>query len=457
MASPSLLSGIISVLQSEGEQVPKEKILAILQKERLEEECGKELNSVAGELHIPDDSDQINKSKVLWSVKEMAISLPDEENDDVGGDGDGEKPKKKKSKREALMSKKNRTDPHAPAVSRIPLPELRDAEKQDRIIASREAAKRLRLGPNSLPSICFYTLLNGHHHHYSAAICAQISEDSGLLAAGFSDSMIRVWSLTPNKLKKMKPSTELENIDKDSDDVLYRIMDEKNATEVNILRGHNGPVYAVHFSPDRNLLLSCSEDTTIRLWSLQTWTNICCYKGHCYPVWDVKFSPHGYYFASVSHDRTARFWATDQHQPLRMFVGNVLDVECVEIHPNSNYVATGSSDNTVRLWDVLNGSCVRLFKGHKSRPNVLTFSHDGRFLISGGADKSIIVWDIPNAVIVGRLNGHHDCIYSLCFSRDGTVLASGGADDCVMIWDFKRMTQEFDPDDPNTAKVPVMR
>ena len=44
------------------------------------------------------------------------------------------------------------------------------------------------------------------------------------------------------------------------------------------LHGHNGPIYGLAFSPDRSLLLSCSEDGTIRLWSLQTWTCLVNYK-----------------------------------------------------------------------------------------------------------------------------------------------------------------------------------
>ena len=44
------------------------------------------------------------------------------------------------------------------------------------------------------------------------------------------------------------------------------------------LHGHNGPIYGLSFSPDRSLLLSCSEDGTIRLWSLQTWTCLVNYK-----------------------------------------------------------------------------------------------------------------------------------------------------------------------------------
>lgn len=44
---------------------------------------------------------------------------------------------------------------------------------------------------------------------------------------------------------------DLGLIDKESDDVLERIMDEKTASELKILYGHSGPVYGTSFSPDR--------------------------------------------------------------------------------------------------------------------------------------------------------------------------------------------------------------
>lgn len=105
------------------------------------------------------------------------------------------------------------------------------------------------------------------------------------------------------------------------------MMDERSGETCRTLCGHSGPVYAVSFSPDRTLLLSCSEDGTIRLWSLQIWTCLVVYKGHMFPIWDVKFSPLGYYFASCSYDRTARLWATDHYQPLRVFAGHFSDVD----------------------------------------------------------------------------------------------------------------------------------
>ena len=47
-----------------------------------------------------------------------------------------------------------------------------------------------------------------------------------------------------------------------SDDVLERMMDDRTATDSKLLLGHSGPVYATNFSPDRNSLISSSEDGT---------------------------------------------------------------------------------------------------------------------------------------------------------------------------------------------------
>lgn len=139
--------------------------------------------------------------------------------------------------------------------------------------------------------------------------------------------MVRVWSLLPLKLREMKGSDLLKDIDRDADDVLVRMMDDRTAETSRIFLGHSGPIYRCSFSPDKTLLLSCSEDSTIRLWSLNTMTCVVVYRGHTFPVWDVKFSPHGHYFVTSSHDKTARLWSTDSHQPLRIFLGHLSDVD----------------------------------------------------------------------------------------------------------------------------------
>jgi transcription initiation factor TFIID subunit 5 len=73
------------------------------------------------ECNLPAD----NKAKVYYGLlKEPDIQyLPVEEEEDAEIDGT-DKPKKKKPKKDPLFSKKIKSDPNAPPVDRIPLPDL---------------------------------------------------------------------------------------------------------------------------------------------------------------------------------------------------------------------------------------------------------------------------------------------------------------------------------------------
>ena len=157
----------------------------------------------------------------------------------------------------------------------MPFPDLRDSDKLEKGKALRESIKRANLGPNNIPSICMYTLMNVCNQ----VTCLAVTDDSSMLAAGLSDSKIKVWSLLNHKLKKLKSASALQDINREAEDVLHRMMDESTAETCKELVGHSGPVYAVSFSPDRTFLLSGSEDGAIRLWSMQTWTCLVVYKG----------------------------------------------------------------------------------------------------------------------------------------------------------------------------------
>lgn len=63
--------------------------------------------------------------------------------------------------KDPLFSKKTKSDPNAPPPDRVPMPELKDNDKKEKVKALRELSKRVTLGPDALPSVCFYTLLNG--------------------------------------------------------------------------------------------------------------------------------------------------------------------------------------------------------------------------------------------------------------------------------------------------------
>lgn len=355
-----------------------------------------------------------------------------------------DEPKKKRTKKEVLIT----------IPTKVPLPPQKDIDKQDRILAQKEISLRRKLTSENLPSICMYTIFNAKEAHNTAALCSTVSEDSSLIAVGLSDSTVRVWPLTPFNLKQLRPPHELEELDKEADDIYKRMLDDAKTFDNKTLCGHSGPVYGVSFSPCRQFLLSCSEDSTIRLWSLLTWTNVCVYRSHCFPVWDVEFCPHGYYFASCSFDRTARVWATEHHQPLRIFVGHKDDVDIVKFHPSSNFLATGSSDANIMIWDVIEGTNLKTLSGHGSRITSLVFSIDGKFLVSAAADRRFIIWEHNFGHRLAEFELDTNAITTMAFSRCGVILTSGSLDDRVYVWDFSRLLDAMDTDDLSVCSAP---
>ncbi|NXP98996.1 TAF5L factor, partial [Vidua macroura] len=298
----------------------------------------------------------------------------------------------------------------------------------------QDSIKRVKDGPPSLTTICFYAFYNTEQ----LLNTAEISPNSKLLAAGFDNSCVKLWSLHSRKLKSEPHLVDVSRIRLACDILDEEEEEDDNAgTEMKILRGHCGPVYSTRFLSDSSGLLSCSEDMSIRYWDLRSFTNTVLYQGHAYPVWDLDISPCSLYFASGSHDRTARLWSFDRTYPLRIYAGHLADVDCIKFHPNSNYLATGSTDKTVRLWSTQQGNSVRLFTGHRGPVLALAFSPNGKYLASAGEDQRLKLWDLASGTLYKELRGHTDNITSLTFSPDSSLIASASMDNSVRVWDIR--------------------
>lgn len=342
-------------------------------------------------------------------------------------------------------------DADSPFRSALPLPHYKEADIQTEIQAVKDSRHRIRIGTtqSALPSVCMYTFHNTHDDMNNLVF----SNDSKLVAAGFSDSFIKLWSLEGKRLKSVLKNDTENSKEYDSDGYFgsNQTQHVQETTDTSMLArrliGHAGPVYGLSFSPDNRYLLSSSEDKSVRLWSTDTYSALVSYKGHNGPVWDVSFGPFGHYFATASHDQTARLWSCDHIYPLRIFAGHLSDVDTVSFHPNSLYVVTGSSDKTCRLWDINKGNTVRVFTGHTAAVSSTVISPDGRWLASAGEDSAINVWDIGSGRRLKTMRGHgKSSIYSLAFSKEGSVLVSSGADCTVRVWDVRRGTNDLNPE-----------
>jgi len=200
------------------------------------------------------------------------------------------------------------------------------------------------------------------------------------------------------------------------------------------LRGHEGEVTCVSFSPDGQTLASGSRDHAVRLWQVGSGQALLVLHGHKRALSSVSFSPDGRTLASGAHDQTVRLWQVGSGQALLVLRGHESEGTSVSFSPDGQTLASGAHDQTVRLWQVGLGQALLVLRGHESEVTSVSFSPDGQTLASGAGDKTVRLWQAESGQARLVLRGHESPVSSVSFSPDGQTLASGSWDKTVRLW-----------------------
>ena len=93
-----------------------------------------------------------------------------------------------------------------------------------------------------------------------------------------------------------------------SHDTTVRLWDAAAASELAVLRGDAGQVYALAFSPDSATLAVGTSDGAVKFWNLRAQREVATLKAHDSIVSSLAFSPDGRTLATISVDETMRLW-----------------------------------------------------------------------------------------------------------------------------------------------------
>ncbi|PNK06287.1 hypothetical protein CEP10_01070 [Cylindrospermopsis raciborskii S07] len=208
----------------------------------------------------------------------------------------------------------------------------------------------------------------------------------------------------------------------------------------NIIKGHEGGITSVCFSPDGQSIGTGSWDKTIRLWNLRG-ENIQQFRGHEGGITSVCFSPDGQSIGTGSEDGTARLWNL-QGKNIQQFRGHEGGITSVCFSPDGQSIGTGSEDGTARLWN-LQGKNIQQFRSHEGGVTSICFSPDGQSIGTGSEDGTARLWNLQGENIQ-QFHGHEDWVTSVSFSPDGQILATTSVDKTVRLWNLQGETiQQF--------------
>ncbi|XP_006892018.1 PREDICTED: sperm-associated antigen 16 protein [Elephantulus edwardii] len=207
-----------------------------------------------------------------------------------------------------------------------------------------------------------------------------------------------------------------------------------------IFRLHELPVSCIVMHPNKEILVSCSEDRLWKLVGLPEGTVLVIGSGHTEWLSDCCFHPSEDKLATSSGDATVKLWDLNKGECILTFEGHNHSVWSCTWHSGGDFVASASLDKTCKIWDVNSERCRYTLYGHTDSVNTIDFFPFSNTLLTGSADKSLSIWDARTGKCQQSLYGHMHSINDATFTPRGHMIASCDACGVTKLWDFRKLS-----------------
>lgn len=176
------------------------------------------------------------------------------------------------------------------------------------------------------------------------------------------------------------------------------------------LKGHQGPINSVCFSPDGTRLATASSDHTARLWDLQG-NLLMEFKGLTESIVRIAFSPDGRYLATLTgedllDEHRLYLWDMQGHLVTEVKMGDrsasFPDIRAFSFSPTSSHIAA-LDHRSFQIFD-FQGKPLSMtnepWRYLQDRPDAISFMSDGQQIVVASENGGAVLFDLQGKPLV---------------------------------------------------------
>jgi cleavage stimulation factor subunit 1 len=214
---------------------------------------------------------------------------------------------------------------------------------------------------------------------------------------------------------------------------------------IKALYDHTAAVNEVCFHPNGTVLASCSDDNNIKFYDLQKQNSKrgFRYLPDSYPVRSISFHPSGEFIISGTDHHAVRLF--DIHtmkafiptSPSEHHLGPITKVRYA---PNGSMFASSSIDGTVKLYDTVTGKCINTIQKAHGGASVtgIQFSKSSQYLLSTGLDSNGKLWDMNSGKLLCTYEGPqqvYDQAQMVFAFNEETIIGTDATNQSIVVWE----------------------
>ncbi len=239
----------------------------------------------------------------------------------------------------------------------------------------------------------------------------------------------------PPGLWRARFSPDRQRVVTVSEDTSAQVWDAVTRQALGEPMQHVSAVYSPQFSPDGQRVVTASKDGEPQVWDAATGEALGEPMQHDGEVYSAQFSPDGQRVVTASEDGKAQVWDAATGEAIGKWMEHPSAVHSAQFSPDGRRVATGSQDGTARVWDAETWAAIGQPMQHKGAVDSAQFSPDGQRVVTASRDRTAQVWDAETGKPIGQPMQHKDAVRSAQFSPDGQRMVTASEDGKAQVWD----------------------